>query len=363
MLSILIPTKNRSEFLIRQLSYYALSGFAGHILIGDSSDALHSERVRRFVASLRDARRIDYVHAPGLDDRETLVSLAERIRTPYVAYAGDDDFLIVREAERCVAFLEASPDFVAAHGAGRLFTVSPGEAYGMFLLGSRYEQPAYSSDRAWQRLRQLLNTYRPPLFSVHRAAVWRQMWRHTALIEDRAFAAEILPSCLSAVLGSIKYLPGLYLLRQVHRARYALPSKAAWRAAPGWQRDFPSVCGILARALRDQGDGHADSDRVARLFQEGYLCDEARAGCPATLGPGALVRRGAGLAARAVRRAGREVTSRAARAIAGTRVRSPGLQPLLPRVLADLSLVSQVVGAGQSALDRAPGEHSVRTRR
>ena len=37
-ITIIIPTKNRSVFINRQLKYYSESGFSGHIFIGDSSD-------------------------------------------------------------------------------------------------------------------------------------------------------------------------------------------------------------------------------------------------------------------------------------------------------------------------------------
>ena len=54
MISLLIPTMNRSDFLIRLLRYYRALGFQGCICIGDSSDAVHVERTKKAIQELQD---------------------------------------------------------------------------------------------------------------------------------------------------------------------------------------------------------------------------------------------------------------------------------------------------------------------
>ena len=63
-ITILIPTLNRSNFLIRALSYYVKVGFKGWICIGDSSNVQHSERIKRVVYTLEDKLKIIYKYFP-----------------------------------------------------------------------------------------------------------------------------------------------------------------------------------------------------------------------------------------------------------------------------------------------------------
>ena len=44
MITINCTTKNRSEYIIRQLKYYLRQNYKGKILIGDASDKTHAEK-------------------------------------------------------------------------------------------------------------------------------------------------------------------------------------------------------------------------------------------------------------------------------------------------------------------------------
>ena len=53
MLGILIPTLNRSDFVVRQLNYYASVNCHYTIYLGDSSNAHHLEAVLSAIERLK----------------------------------------------------------------------------------------------------------------------------------------------------------------------------------------------------------------------------------------------------------------------------------------------------------------------
>ena len=117
--SILIPTLNRSEFLIRALSYYCKVEFKGWICIGDSSNAQHNERIKSVIYALEDKLNIIYKYSPKppyTNDSMCMKELIEIAPTPYVVYAGDDDFLVTSALAQFAAYLEDHSEYVAAHG-------------------------------------------------------------------------------------------------------------------------------------------------------------------------------------------------------------------------------------------------------
>jgi glycosyltransferase domain-containing protein len=285
--SVVIPTLNRADFLLRTLRFYADAKFAGKILVGDASGPGEVARVRAFLRTA--ALDVTYFDSPGLSDRSTLMQLAGMVETPYAVFHGDDDVLLPHALADCVALLEAQRDLASAHGRAWLFTVAANGAYGKVALGGGYRLPTPTAETPRARLEQLLERYAVTLFSVHRTSVWQAMWREVDQVEDRAFGAEILPCARSAVHGRCAALDVAYLLRQVHPARYALAAKAQWRQSSAWGPSFARVCGELARAVREasQGAQNPDAREIESMFERTYLGSPSRTGAPAAR-PGGL---------------------------------------------------------------------------
>src|SRR5688500_5002648 len=92
--TLIIPTLNRSAFLLRTLAYYVAAGFEGTILIGDSSDATHAARVAEYLKRDGARLRTTHIRCPQLDGTKTMLELMRLIDSPYVAFIGDDDVLL-----------------------------------------------------------------------------------------------------------------------------------------------------------------------------------------------------------------------------------------------------------------------------
>ena len=65
--SILIPTMDRSLFVIRALYFYMSVGFRGCICIGDSSNGIDLEQNRLTVKKLKNKLKIKYKEFPELN--------------------------------------------------------------------------------------------------------------------------------------------------------------------------------------------------------------------------------------------------------------------------------------------------------
>ncbi len=249
MSTLLVPTMNRSDFLIRLLRYYEEVGFDGCICIGDSSSPEHVERTKRVIETLRGKLNIIYQEYPGINDAVCLKRLLDFVSTPYAAFVADDDFLVPSALNQCAKFLGEHPDYVAAHGIGIAITLDSKGLYGQITQCGHYRQPVIEAKSASQRLDDHLSHYSVTLFSVHRIESWRAMYRDVHLLKDKTFGSELLSCCKSVILGKSKELDCLYVVRQNHAQRYLLPDMYDWITSPEWYSSYLVFCNGLAEAL------------------------------------------------------------------------------------------------------------------
>ena len=116
MLTIMISTKNRSDFLYRALSYYQKERFSGKIIIADSSTGHHLEQTKLNIELLRNDLNIFHYEFPNLNEPQSTQKLVQMLDTPYGAWVADDDFLIPSGLKDSIAFLELNPDYSSAAG-------------------------------------------------------------------------------------------------------------------------------------------------------------------------------------------------------------------------------------------------------
>lgn len=262
MITLLIPTINRSDFLVRLLRYYSDLGFQGRICIGDSSNPMHVEQTKRAIKALQGKLNIVYRGYPHLNEAECSQQLLDFVSTSYAAWVADDDFLVPTALEQCALFLDGHPDYNAAHGVAALFSLQSSGAYGQVAGAGHYRQPVIEGESASQRLLDHLSNYSNVQFSVHRVDSLRAMYGNVSLLADRAFGSELLPCCLSIIQGKVKELDYLYLVRQGHDQRYLLPDPFDWISSPNWLPSYQVFCDCLAEEL---------------VRQDGISLDEARA--------------------------------------------------------------------------------------
>lgn len=280
MITLLVPTMNRPDFVGRLLRYYADTGFTHAIAIGDSSEPVHARRIQEEIRRHAPALKADYQPAPGLNDSQCLSQLIRNARTPYAAFLADDDFLVPEGLDQCVAFLEQHPEYSAAHGVGIVLRLDASGAHGRPVSSRFYRQPSAEAGTAAERLAAHLGSYTVSLFSVHRTETWRAIYRDVPQLTDKTFT-ELLPSCLSVVEGNVKALPCFYLVRHDHDQRYLLPSRFDWITGRQWLPSYEVFRDRLAEALtaRDHLGAEEARELVERAFWRylsGQLADSWR---------------------------------------------------------------------------------------
>ena len=247
-LTLLVPSKDRPDFLDRLLRYYHCVGFPGHILIADASQGEPANRAQAIVRARSGDLNVRYTNYPTLRHDECWKRVNDSIATPYVAFLGDDDFLIPSGLESCLAFLEDHPNYHAAHGAAGLFQLKVPGPYGEVAWVEPYGglRPL-EQDTAAGRLTELFHHYSVTLFCVHRAPAWRAIWQYSRADLEWEISTELMPGALSALQGKIKQLPDLYLMRQVHPQKHLNADAFEWTLGAAWQ---PS-CLVLMEQLTE----------------------------------------------------------------------------------------------------------------
>jgi len=272
MLTIVIATKNRSEFMARLLNYYADTNYRHWIYVGDSSDSSHFECTKDVINQLKGRLKVRIYKYPDLSGQESLNKLLEMITTPYVVYIGDDDFLVTSGLQDCIEFLENNKEYTGANGRGVAFSLRNYGPKGQFQSLGGYRQRAIEADTAVGRLLLYFERYFVTVFSVQRLSVWKTMYKDVFSIPDRALAGEFLPCCLSVIQGKIKHLNCFYLLRQTHGQRDVLPNAFDWITDPKWFLSYEALRSSLIQALIEKDCiDRKQADRIVKQVFWGYL--------------------------------------------------------------------------------------------
>ena len=292
MVAIIIPTKDRSVFLIRQLCYYASVNCPYTIYIGDASKAEHSNSIQIAVNKLKGKIKIVYVHYPVRDDNEfnslqnrdnnvvfCIKELMGMVGEKYVAYVGDDDFLVPNSLGKCAEFLEVHPEYRSVQGKGVQFVYVKGKSDGTLHLtsGSYRGLKDAESECAGERLRQFLGDYWVPMFSLHRTQEFYEDYKNADLLLNVVFT-EIMPNCLTIIRGKSKSINCFYLVRQSgHAERWIWANNHLdWISKPSWQPSYEIFYNEITQALAvEMGVSEEEASVVAKKAFGKYLVKSA----------------------------------------------------------------------------------------
>lgn len=223
----MIPTHNRPFFLRRWLAHHSRFPFKFTIRIVDSSNAENAAQNQAAIDSFAHVLDINYQHIDEANClRKTEVGLAA-IRTPYVAMCADDDVLFSHAVEQCAAFLDTSPDYVAA--TGRTATVYSHRPNWWCRI---YPRHSISGVGALARCREYAAAWFPNFYSCHRTDLLLNCCRSVNENVDWClgyFLPEQLLSHLCLIEGKLKVLPVTLALIEHHQGN----------ASRDWTRVYP----------------------------------------------------------------------------------------------------------------------------
>ncbi len=232
-LTILLTLKDRGEFTRRWMSYAERTRLPFKVLIADGgADA----SVQSMLGERAHFPNVDYEYLRYPEDssyRQYYAKIDDalgRVRTPFVAMADNDDFLVADALAESVRFLATNPDYAACGGMCAQFWVVPDPADGKsrgfgsrgVLYGRQVDWKATSLVRsieapsAAERLRRLPVSIADPLFyDVKRIEEVRRQFQLVRRLElGDLFLMEYLVHYLTVIAGKTKRLKQLHLARQ-----------------------------------------------------------------------------------------------------------------------------------------------------
>ena len=248
---ILIPTMNRSDFLIRQLEYYSLINSNHPVYIGDASNIKHRTKIETAIIRLSSHIDIKYFYWPKCDPHLTLKKLGEKNKESYCAFTGDDDFFVPDSLTKCAEFLDNNPLYRTAQGKGVLFSLDRPGAFGSLTsFDSYWKRQEAEEDSASSRMLNFAGNYWVPQFSVHRSNEFIKDSLNYGKKMDKSFG-ELLHSFTFIVKGKSKFIDCLYLVRQGHNNQYSLPDTFDWISNLEWQPSCELFMKYLTKEIVD----------------------------------------------------------------------------------------------------------------
>lgn len=165
-LTLVVMTHNRQAFLQRTLQYY--QDYPCSILVLDSSTESAAAMAAQYPG-------VEYLHLPqfsymGLQAKLTYgVNL---VRTPYMAFAADDDFLLFDGMNQSLDFLDANPDYGLCHGYCLNYLAQATQV--LYHRRNKKVREDYAEPRAEQRLLDFMGEFIPPFYAITRTALLQQ---------------------------------------------------------------------------------------------------------------------------------------------------------------------------------------------
>ena len=205
LITVLIPTYNRSNELNRLLHFLADIGNSFPIIVLDGGDEASGKQNMAMCSSFRNVEHHKFPSSLHLGKR--LEQGLHLVKTPYFLFCGDDDFFFPDAVSNCLDFLEKNSDYAAAIGqvwSMRYVTNKPLVSKGIVLkndldFGSGFHQDRFISRALFYFAYTAIGSM-PLFYSVRRT--------HQALAAFSQITPEIKYSSMELLTNSILLIDG-----------------------------------------------------------------------------------------------------------------------------------------------------------
>jgi glycosyltransferase domain-containing protein len=252
--AILIPTKNRPDFIERTLAYYDSLKSVHTVFIGDASGPEASARIAAAIKRLSNVE-VRYFHWEDLGANQTLVKLAQEAlrECQYCAFHGDDDFFVPSSLSKCAEFLSRNPSYRIAQGRAALMILDRSGPYGEIRgLGDYWGRNAVEEETSTERCISFEKKTFASQFSTHRTEEFLQDSQDYLEIKEPQ-VGELLHNFTFVIRGKSKFIDCLYLIRNIHE-EISHPRFWDWILQEDWSSEYHKVLNSLSLALHESSD-------------------------------------------------------------------------------------------------------------
>ncbi|MBI2676546.1 MAG: TIGR00180 family glycosyltransferase [Candidatus Yanofskybacteria bacterium] len=246
--AILISTKDRPDFMTRQLLYYSKLKSPHPVYIADSSNDKNAEILKNAVNKLKNEISIKYTwYPPGPDNHG---SLLEQVKEKYACVISDDDYQIPASLVKCAEFLENNPDYAAAGGRSVSFRLKESGPYGELQRLADYPRYSIEAETARQRLIDFMKVIYSISFFVNRVDGMKKAWK------SKLYMAQTMNELISwnhlIIAGKSKLIDCLSLVRQIHAQQYSMPNIFDWVTGKNFSDDYEFFKDDIAKAVAEK---------------------------------------------------------------------------------------------------------------
>lgn len=223
MLSLIVPTINRPEFLKLYIDFLQFQNFDGEILIGDSSTNENFTIFDNYLKSKKLNFDVIHLEKKNKDHFEVIRELVPLIKFDYSMYVCDDDFILYKNILKCVEFLKKNKDY----------SVAGGVSIGIILNSDRLTKIDFIDELNFYdlleekpslRLKNIANNYSVIAYSISRTDELKKRWFTNSKMTNREITVEIHPCFHMAVEGKVKKIKNIFVFRLLHFKRILDPS-------------------------------------------------------------------------------------------------------------------------------------------
>lgn len=271
-LTLIIPTYRRPRRLARLLAFLARRGFAGRILIADSSPEPERAENAAIIAT-SPLSPVSCPFDPETPPFEKFALVAGMVETPFSVFCADDDVVLPAALPPILSALREDSSLKAAHGWYFGFR-REGNAFDLERIV--YAGPSIDAGAPLDRLERFLTDYESVTYAVHRApALWEALSAMRAV--DGLLFRELGSGALVALKGGVARLPVMYHGRSLepsHSYSHWHPLDYLLRSPATLLRDYAVYRRVLMEACPELAESRAS--RLVDLLHLRYLADYLR---------------------------------------------------------------------------------------
>lgn len=253
LLTLIIPTYNRPKLLQRILDFYSKYNLNFDVIIADSSKSVNKKLNKKIVKLFPklNTRYIDKFSS-NLVSHHKFAKIVKFVKTKYLCFCADDDFLIPNGLNEAVNFLEKNPSYSAAHGTYIHFYIFNDPLRGKrFWWNFRYVYESISSSSPITRLTNHLSNYYQILWAVRRTDVVKLCYEEFLKSEVNPWLfGELLPDLLTLIYGKMKRLNNFYSAREAFSTSYSYwPSLMDAKSSGTYDKEYVTFKKTLVNNL------------------------------------------------------------------------------------------------------------------
>lgn len=220
MISLIIASIDRSDFLINYIKCLDHQNFDGQLLIGDSSKKNHLIKIKNFLNKNKFNFDIDHYSMPNNLPHQCINKLSKKIRYDYSMWICDDDLLVLSTVKKCVNFLKKNSSFSAAGGKVLFVHIKNKSLTSV----TDYPLENLNDSKSLNRIEKLSKNYQVVQYAISRTKEMKMRYNVNSHKFDKGIGAELYPTFYLAAMGKIKFFNDLFCVRQNHERRIILKS-------------------------------------------------------------------------------------------------------------------------------------------